>query len=24
MMGAGGRSPDGNRFQHEWDEGGDA
>jgi protocatechuate 4,5-dioxygenase alpha chain len=24
MMVAGGRSPDGNRFQHEWDEGGDA
>lgn len=24
MMLAGGRSPDGNRFQHEWDEGGDA
>ena len=24
MMVAGGRSPDGNRFQHDWDEGGDA
>jgi protocatechuate 4,5-dioxygenase alpha chain len=24
MMVAGGRSPDGTRFQHEWDEGGDA